>query len=414
MKANVSFIKDEKFKSIYLSVNYILKIVKNEVADNVLVASILEKGSKNYPSQTILDKKLSGLYDSDYGISVEKIGDLYNIEFRMECLNKKFIPQNENILPICLDILNDVIKNPRLENGHFVDSVVEREKEGLRERISQKKDDKVKYSILKCEEILCKDEPYGVYIYGNIEDVDKSTSESLYNHYLKILNESRVEIIVTGNIDDDDEALIKEKLDYDSKEINYNLELKITDEIINEKEVAEVNQALLCMGLKVANFKKEDTFKHLIYNALLGDTPSSKLFQNVREKASLAYFAKSRFYRYKGMYIINTGIYEENYEKAKTIILEQLEDIKNGKISDEEFYAAKEGMISNLKEWKDSKVLLTRIYLSNKLFFGSDKFLVGEMIEELKKVTVQDIINISKDIKLQVIYFLGGNSNEQH
>lgn len=197
MKAKVSYIKDEKFKSIYISVNYIFKIVKEEVASNVLVASILEKGSKNYPTELILEKKLSNLYDSDYGVSVEKIGDLYNIEFRVECLNKMFVPDHENVLNDCLHILNDIILNPIVEDGAFKESIVEREKVSLIERINSRKDDKMKYGMSRCEEILCSGEPYGEYIYGTVEEVNKTTNKSLYEHYMKIINSSRVEVIVT-------------------------------------------------------------------------------------------------------------------------------------------------------------------------------------------------------------------------
>lgn len=215
-----------------------------------------------------------------------------------------------------------------------------------------------------------------------------------------------------GNITKEDEEIINEKLQFETTDIYDNLDVNIKDNVIYEKEKADANQAVLCIGLRAENFKPEDTFKYMIYNSILGGTPSSKLFQNVREKASLAYTASSRFYRYKGTIIINTGIYEENFEKAKNIILEQIEDIKNGKVSKEEFIAGKESSIANLKEWKDSKTLLTRLYLSNKLFFKNDEFLVGEMIENLKKVELEDVILAAAKIKLQVIYFLGGNENE--
>ena len=69
------------------------------------------------------------------------------------------------------------------------------------------------------------------------------------------------------------------------------------------------------------NEKDNDKFVALIYNAILGGTPTSKLFQNVREKNSLAYTASSNFIRQKANILIKCGIDIPNYEKALKMAL---------------------------------------------------------------------------------------------
>ena len=67
----------------------------------------------------------------------------------------------------------------------------------------------------------------------------------------------------------------------------------------------EVNQGKLIIGLDI-DFDNEDLrYDAMIYNSILGGSANSKLFQNVREKASLAYTASSNYYRFKNNIFIN-------------------------------------------------------------------------------------------------------------
>ena len=149
-----------------------------------------------------------------------------------------------------------------------------------------------------------------------------------------------------------------------------------------------------------------------LYNAILGSTPSSKLFQNFREKESLAYTVRSRYYRFKYIFVIYAGIEKENYSKAKDVIKKQIDDIKEKKVTNEEFNAAKESIIADLKEWDDSKVALSKMLLSNLLTYHYDGVTIDEMIEKMKKVTLEDVVNVANKIVLEKIFLLGGAANE--
>ena len=152
----------------------------------------------------------------------------------------------------------------------------------------------------------------------------------------------------------------------------------------------------------------EDFYVLNVYNAILGGTPSSKLFQNFRERESLAYTVRSRYYRYKDMIIIYAGIEKENYEKAKEVLEKQITDIKLGDISDEEFNASKQSIISDLKEWNDSKIALSKMYISNMFATKTNTVTLDEMIERVNKVKKEDVINIAKKVEIEKIFFLGG------
>ena len=149
-----------------------------------------------------------------------------------------------------------------------------------------------------------------------------------------------------------------------------------------------------------------------MYNALLGGTPSSKLFQNFREKESLAYTVRSRYYRFKDIIIIYAGIQKENFKKAKIVLEKEINKIKDGDISDEEFYASKKSIISDLKEWNDSKIALAKMFISNLFANKENSLTLDEMIENMNKVTKQDVIDMANKISIEKIFFLGGEVNE--
>jgi len=167
----------------------------------------------------------------------------------------------------------------------------------------------------------------------------------------------------------------------------------------------------LCMGLNVKNTDKNLVPIIAVYNSILGGTPASKLFQNVREKESLAYFAKSQYNKYINAIYIYSGINLCNVEKATSVIKRQLEDLKNGNITDEEIDTAKKNIVLTYKSLSDSKVGLGRTMLANSLYY-SEEFDIDNFVKQVENVTIKDVVNVAKDIELNTIYLLGGKIDE--
>lgn len=419
--SNIYKINNDKFKGICISYNLTVPTVKEQVAENAVLSAVLSKGSKRFKTQKEIDIFLSGKFGAVFDVSVEKIGDLYNLEFRIECINKKFLPDNVDVVEDCLDFLKEIVYNPNVENNKFESSVVEREKQYILDKISERKDDKLRYAVTKTEELLCENEPFGVYVYGREQDVEKISNETLIKRYVELISDAAVTVIVSGNLEgyENIEDWIKnefaDKLDSKLKlnELSVNSSIaEVIDNNIREiSEKAETAQSVITMGLRIENIAEEDVFPLFIYNAILGDTPSSKLFQNFREKESLAYTVRSRYYRYKSAFIIYAGIEKSNYDRAKKVIIEQLDSIKNGEITEEEFNASKHSMVSDLLEWNDSKVALVKMVFSNLIAYKNTNMTLENMIEKVKAVTVEDVVRVSKKIKMDMVYILGGETN---
>lgn len=414
---NIYKINSEKFKSIYFSINFTMPVNKRQISENALLSAVLGKSNKKFKTQKEIQMYLYSLYGANFDIGIEKFGDLYNIEFRGECINKKYLPNNTDVVSEVLEFLYDAIYNPNVLNGAFDEEVVEREKDFILNKIREVKDDKLRYGIRKMEELMCKDEPFSTYVYGDEDDIYKITSSDLYKRYNEVISNSCITFIISGNIlgyEDIEEKVnnifnnkLVSKLNY--KELIYNQKLNHNQEVVEESQ--QTTQSVLSYGLRINNPNSNDFYKLSVYNALLGGTPSSKLFQNFREKESLAYTVRSRYYRFKDIIIIYAGIQKENYEKAKLVIENEINKIKDGEISDEEFEASKKSIISDLKEWNDSKIALSKMFISNLFSLKNDSLTLEQMVDKFEKVTKQDIIDIASKITIEKIYFLGGENN---
>ena len=416
-------INNNKFNSIYISLNYTMKVNKEELSRSALLASIMGKSSKKYKSQLQIEEYLSSLYGSNFDVNVQKIGDLYSIEFRLECVNKKFLPNNVDVLDDCIKFLYEVVYNPNIENGEFDKELIEKEKNSILQKIYSKKDDKTAYAVHRTEQLLCKNEIAGEFLFGDENIVKNISSSDLINQYNNMINDSCITIILSGNLDGYDKIdekisnifndKVSSKYSYSDLIVNLNKN-KNTYELHEEFELQETAQSVITFGMRVIDPKMEDFYTLNVYNAILGSTPSSKLFQNFREKESLAYTVRSRYYRFKNIIIIYAGIEKKNYDKAKQVIYDQLSQISQLDISKEEFEAAKQSILSDLVEWEDSKIAIAKMLFSNLFAFKNDMVNIEEMCNNIQKVSLDDIKEISNRIKVEQIYLLGGETDVQN
>ena len=257
---------------------------------------------------------------------------------------------------------------------------------------------------------MYKNEAYGLYQYGYIEDLEKINADVLYEYYKELINTCKIDISVSGKIDSDISNMLLENENINSlkpREPKYVQTATIEKEKVEEKVVSEsleVTQGKLIIGMDIAINDEKEKYKVSVYNAILGGSATSKLFQEVREKASLAYTATSNFVRHKGNIIINCGIEIKNYEKALEIIRKQLEDIKNGKFTDEDLSNSKKGIISAIKGIEEEQDTEITYYFGQEL--SGNEIETEEYINEIEKVTREDILNVANSVNINTIYFL--------
>lgn len=384
-------IKTNRFKTNLYAIFLTIPMKKEDATINSLIPAVLRRGTEKYPTQLEIEKRLEEMYGASFNCGVDKIGNYQVLKFYIEGLSDEYTEEKQNIE----ELLKEIIYSPILENGYFKKEYVEQEKENLRLIIESRKDNKARYAYERCIEEMFENEPYGVYKYGTVEDVEKITPESLYNQYKKILKNAQIDVFGCGNQLEEIEIPHKNKIEIKNT-IHENKHKEI-------KEKADVTQGKLIIGLDTPEENKPAI---TMYNAILGGGANSKLFQNVREKASLAYSAGSSYIRRINSIFIKTGIKNENYEKTLEIIKKQLQDMKQGNITDKEFRDAKQLIISSLKLIPEQQEDLIAFTYDQKIFGENQS--IDEYISNISKVTKENVIEIAQKIDIDTIYFLYG------
>ena len=404
-------IKTEKFKTNLIAVMLTTKLDRKNVTKNALIPAVLRRGTKFMQTQEEINKKMEDMYGASFDCGLDKTGDNQILKFYMETVNNEFLPQDaENMIKSSIEKIFEIIFNPYLENGVFKTEYVEQEKENIKQIIDGKIDSKARYALDRCIEEMYKNEPFGLYKFGYVEDLKDINEKNLYEYYLELIETCKIDIYISGIVDENIQNIIKqneniEKLEErkpDFKE--FELVKKENGEAKEIQESMEVTQGKLILGLDVNILDKDARYKIMIYNSLLGGSANSKLFQNVREKASLAYTASSSYYRFKNNIFINCGIDIPNYQKALEIIKKQIEDMKNGDFTDEEIENAKNGIIASIKTIDDEQDTEITYYFGQEL--SGTKTSLEEYIENIQKVNKADVLEVAKQISINTIYFL--------
>lgn len=404
-------IKTDKFKTNLVAVFLTTKLNRENVTKNALISMILRRGCKKMPTQEEISKTMEEMYGASFDCGLDKTGDNQVLKFYIESINDNFLPkQGENILEKSVKNILDIIFNPYIENESFKDEYIEQEKNNLKQRIKGKIDNKARYAMDRCIEEMYKDKPFGLYKFGYIEDLEGINEKNLYEYYKELINSCKIDIFVSGNINGEIENIVKKdenivklqdrKADY----IVPKLELKKEkqEEIVTES--MDVTQGKLLLGLDVNIDDEKLKYDTLIYNSILGGSANSKMFQNVREKAHLAYVASSSYLRYKSNIFVNCGIEIGNYEKALELIKKQIDDMKKGEFTDKDIEDAKTGIIANIKTISDEQDTELTFYFGQEL---SQKITsIEEYEERINNVSKEDIINIANRVSINTVYFL--------
>ncbi|MCI8361730.1 MAG: insulinase family protein [Clostridia bacterium] len=410
LKQGIKFHKIEtnKFKTNLFAVFFSLPLTRQTVTKNALLAAILRRGTANMKTQEKISKNLEEMYGASFDCGIEKTGDSHTIKFYLESINDEFLPQKEDLLKRSLEILLDIAFNPLTENGKFKEEYVEQEKENLKQIIEGKIDNKGAYALERCIEEMYKNKAYGLYKYGYIEDLNEITSQDLYNYYKQVINECKIDIFASGILPQNTEELVKENENI-IKLQERNIQIKDEEKELPEKEniveeSMDITQGKLVIGLDVTSNIQNLSYITMCYNTILGGGANSKMFQNVREKASLAYTVGSNFLKRKHNIMIRAGIEIENYEKALEIIKEQLKDMQEGNFTDEDIENAKNliiATIENIPEEQDTEI---SYYLGQEL--AGTNISVEEYKEKIQNVTKEQIVEVAKSVKMNTVYFL--------
>lgn len=407
-------LRSDKFKTACVSVNLLCQLQRETASINALVPYVLRRGTSRHGDMEALSRKLNELYGTAIEPVVRRIGEIQCIGFYGSFPESEFLPGNADLLTEVAALMGELLLSPNTRGGLLLPAYVDSEREKLLDMIRGRINEKRSYSISRLLELMCFGEDYAVSRLGCEDEAENIGYQKLTRHYRELLASAPVEIFYCGSAKPErvERALKDALLNLPRGEIDYEIGTDIRMNTLEDEpryftEELDVTQGKLAIGWRLGDCMDDpDPAAIRVFNAVYGGSVTSKLFENVREKLSLCYFASSMTDEHKGVMVVSSGIEFDKYDEAKDEIFRQLEAVKNGELTEEELVYAKRYTASSLRTVTDSVAALENFYLSQTLE-GLD-YGPEELAALCEDVTKEEVVAIARSLSCDAVYFLRG------
>lgn len=404
--------RDDRFKQGCLSFQLVRPMAKEESAKNVLIPSVLLRGTKRCPDLRAITENLDELYGASVSPLVRRVGDYQTTGLYCGFMDDRFALPGDRVLAPMLRFLEEILLDFPTEGEGFLPAFVEGEKKNLISTIDSELNDKRTYAMGKLLKTMCRGDSFGLPRLGEPEDVAAIDPAGLLTHYRKILRESRIEIFYVGS------APAEAVAEYISPLVSRlgGREGALPPQTPfhpcpgqDVTETMEVSQGKLCMGFVTPIVNRDKEFPAMqVFNTVFGAGMTSKLFLNVREAMSLCYSIGSSYYGAKGILTVGAGIDFDKEQLTRDEILRQLDACRRGEITQEELTAGKEALLSSLRATSDSPGAIEGYYATAHL--SGLNMTPERYMEVVEKVSLADVVAAARTVTLHSTYFLKGES----
>lgn len=408
----LNYIPMQKLKTTSVSLYIHRELDRTDASKNALLPHLLKRGCKLCRTKADIEHYLEELYGASFSAGIAKRGNDHLLCFDAESISDKYAPNGEKLT---LGVLKLILSSVFDGLDEFNEAEFLQERENSVTKIENIINDKRIYANYRCQEELAKGDKYEIPRLGYADKMKNLTRTEMYDYYKKIITSSPIDIFVCGDTDieilEDEIRRTVSGLEFTSAAMPKNNLLPYSGKPKNITEKLNVTQGKLSMGFITGiNPADKEYYALSVGNAIFGGGAQSKLFNNVREKLSLAYYAGSFIDKYKGFMMVNAGIEFKNFETAYKEILAQLTEMQSGNITEAEFTASKQFLISGLNSAYDSQHSLISFFLNEKI--GQTFKTVEEYKNGISAVTVADVTAVMNKIQLSTVYFLSGKEEE--
>lgn len=410
-----------KFKTISIIV-YMKQLLNfQDTTKRALLPYVLQSATEKLPSVKAIRQYLEEMYGMTLSVDLAKKGDHHIITFRADAAHENFLltQANTNIFEKAAELLSDVLLRPKgFQTKTFDKEIVRKEKRSLKQRIEAIYDDKMRYANMRLIEEMFPNDPFSQTVYGSLDAIDDIDEKNLYAYYEKALLQDAIDIYVVGDVRlHEVEPYFERYFVFPENRKENRNQSDIAKPAIDEtKEIIEAQnifQGKLNIGYRTNTVYRDEDYPALqVFNGIFGGFPHSKLFLNVREKESLAYYAYSRLESFKGLLIVMTGIDSRKYKRATAIIHEQMEKMKRGDFTQEELLQTKMMIKNQMLESLDEPRGITEILYNG--IVADKPIRVDDWLKQIQAVTYEDVLKIADKITIDTVYFLKGKEDEEH
>ena len=401
----------QKFKTVHIRFFFKEALVLEALSSRSLLSNIMDISTKKYPTQKKLGEALSDLYGAYFNTAASRLGQANVLEFNFVFPNNKFLPAGEDMRAKNLDLIEEVLFNPVAEKEAFEEKIFNREKENLLEEYDSISDNKQLFAALRLNQLYYSEPVYQIPSIGRRREIEAITPQSLYDSYQRMIEDNQVDILVMGDVSEEEILADIQKLPFEDRsdkvqEILYVPEHK--EDLVVSSDIQDVQQAKFNLAYKTnIYYLQEDYFPGIVFNGLFGGFPHSKLFMNVREKESLAYYASSSLASMTGKLTVKTGIDAATKNKTNRIIQDQLKALQDGDFTDDDFHQTIMGLTNNRYQSEDSPgAYLKRAY--HDILVQSELMSLDQWLDRLEEVSREEVIRVAQETQLKATYLLQG------
>lgn len=423
-RLHVHLLQTTQFRTRHLSLKFCRPLQRDSVTKSAMIPYLWIDGTSRLPTPLDIARYSDELFGALIRTNVGKRGPLQLAEVYASVPEESRAEEARGVFDDVVKLSLELATDPLRGKDGFSAEFVKREKSLHRKRIASQVDDKIAYAMEKCTLQVCRGLPEGLPRLGYEEEIEALTPAELWKAHEQLLKESDVYLYIVGEIKDSDalgEQLLGQ-LEQQFKAAKGAVSRQWVraipadgrgdqPEFITERQ--QVQQGKLNFGFRTGvSYDDEDYPALLVANGILGGFPHSKLFRNVREKESLAYYASSRLDGLSGIVAIQTGIEPSVAERAQKIILEQVEAMKQGDVSEEELHLTQGALANQYRQVKDQPVSRLEIHFSGALA-GIDRD-VETLMKKMHEVSREDVVRASNRLLLDTVYFLSSQEGETH
>lgn len=404
--------RDARFKTVRFSIHFITPIASETAAANAMVPYMLIRSSRSYPDYTALARHLADLYGASLNANAERHGKNQILSVSLSGISDRYALFGEKICDELIRLLCEVAFDPVFgDDGEFDPVGFEIERRQTLELIDTEYNDKRLYARRQCLSYMLEDELPCVSRFGSREAIEALRPAEVKSAWKRLLQTAHIEIMAFGDCDPE---TVCGGFSQAVKHLERGEIIPADTSICSleaagkrKKEIAGVMQSKLVMGFRTGiapDDRKIYALRAAV--ALLGGTPSSKLFVNVREKMGLCYYCAAVLDRALGVLVIDSGVDPVNADKAEKAIMEQLEQIRSGQFSEDELSAAKmslcdsyrtvEDYISGIENWYLYRTFLPEIKTPE------------QVSEEIMQVSREQVLEAVSALAPDTVFLLEG------
>ena len=407
-EATLYYTQTDKFKTFSCGCIFFETLEQESRVRYELLSEMLDRTTKKHPKESEFIEYLYDLYDLSYTVSTSKLASVNTINFKISSVHSKYLHDDIDLFEEGIKILKEGIFDPNFDEQIFNES-----KHLWVEDLKNMHNNKRLFAYLEFVKAMHQGEKYYECMITNPKIVEEMPFEKVKETYKDFLKLPHIYYYVG------EESLDKviEKMSYFDFPISDTKDLEVIDKEIKpnivEKVVVEemdANQSILNIGYRTNIYLDDSDYSamHLL-NLMIGGFAHSDLFQIIREQYGLSYSVSSNYNPRKGIMIINCGIDEDKYELALKLIKEIINNYKKGNISSENLELTKKAVISAIKLNLDS----IGYYITSSLSYEFRKtfYTCKQKIEDIEKVTLEDIKCAAKKLELDTVHLMKGRNN---